>query len=153
MLVNKKLVVLLVVAVLIITACGPSAPSTNADGSINVDVTLTDFTMESSVTTFEAGKTYRFTITNEGLVPHEFVIAEPLMEGETHGAEDAHSDEGMEMMHEGLVIEVEDEELQPGATVTVDATFPDHVDGELEFACHIEGHYEAGMRSPISIKE
>ena len=153
MLVNKKLVVLLVVAVLIITACGPSAPSTNADGSINVDVTLTDFTMESSVTTFEAGKTYRFTITNEGAVPHEFVIAEPLMEGEAHGAEDAHSDEGMEMMHEGLVIEVEEDELQPGATVTVDSTFPDHVDGELEFACHIEGHYEAGMRSPITMKE
>jgi uncharacterized cupredoxin-like copper-binding protein len=145
---NKKYVVVLTIAVLLLTACGPSAPTTNADGSINVEVTLTDFTMESSVTTFEAGKTYRFTITNDGLVPHEFVIAEPLMDGEEHS-------EGMdmEMMHEGLVIEVEEDELQPGATVTVDATFPDHVDGELEFACHIEGHYEAGMRSPISMKE
>ena len=145
---NMKYLVALTVALLFLTACGPSAPTTNADGSINVDVTLTDFTMESSVTTFEAGKTYRFTITNEGLVPHEFVIAEPLMEGEDHS-----EDMGMEMMHEGLVIEVEEDELQPGATVTVDATFLDHVDGELEFACHLEGHYEAGMRSPISMKE
>ena len=145
---NMKYLVVLTLALLLLTACGPSAPTTNADGSINVDVILTDFTMESSVTTFEAGKTYRFTITNEGLVPHEFVIAEPLMEGEDHS-----EDMGMEMMHEGLVIEVEEDELQPGATVTVAATFPDHADGELEFACHLEGHYEAGMRSPISMKE
>lgn len=135
----------LIIISLILSACGASGPSTNPDGSINVDVTLTDFGMESSLTTFEAGKTYRFTITNNGAIAHEFVIAEPLMEGEDHSND-------MEMMHEGMVIEVEEDELPPGTTVTVDATFPDHVDGELEFACHIEGHYEAGMRSPITMK-
>ena len=139
MLTYKKLVVLLVVVVLIITACGAQSESND------VTITLTDFSIESSVTTFEAGKTYRFTITNEGIIPHEFVIAEPMMEGEDHG-------EGMEMEHAGLVIEVEEDELPPGATVTVNATFPDHVDEELEFACHVEGHYEAGMRSPITMK-
>lgn len=130
---------------LILSACGPSGPSTNPDGSINVNVTLTDFGIESSLTEFEAGKTYRFTITNEGAIPHEFVIAEPLMEGEDHGTD-------MEMMHEGLVFEVEEDELIAGATVTVDVTFPDHVDEALEFACHVEGHYEAGMHSPITMK-
>ena len=139
MLTYKKLVVLLVVVVLIITACGAQSESND------VTITLTDFSIESSVTTFEAGKTYRFTITNEGIIPHEFVIAEPMMEGEDHS-------EGMEMEHAGLVIEVEEDELPPGATVTVNATFPDHVDEELEFACHVEGHYEAGMRSPITMK-
>jgi uncharacterized cupredoxin-like copper-binding protein len=156
---NKvHLFVLAAAILLLITACGGSAPSVNEDGSINVEVTLTDFKIESSVTTFEAGKTYRFTITNEGLVPHEFVIAEPLMEDEAHNDEDAHSDDDahgedeMEMKHEGVVVEVSEDELQPGATVTVDATFPDHVDGELQFACHTEGHYEAGMFSPISMQ-
>ena len=143
---NRKLVGVLIVAILLLlTACGASTPSINADGSINVDVTLTDFTIESSVMAFEAGKTYRFTITNEGVVPHEFVIAESMMEGEDHS-------EGMEMEHAGLVVEVEEDELPPGATVTVSATFPDHVDEELEFACHIEGHYEAGMHSPITLE-
>jgi uncharacterized cupredoxin-like copper-binding protein len=134
-----------IIVSLILSACGASGPTANSDGSINVDVILTDFGMESSLTTFEAGKTYRFTITNNGAIAHEFVIAEPLMEGEDHSGD-------MEMMHEGVVIEVEEDELPPGATVTVDATFPDHVDGELEFACHIAGHYEAGMRSPITMK-
>ena len=132
---------------LILSACGASSPSTNPDGSINVNVTLTDFGIDSSVIEFEAGKIYRFTITNEGAINHEFVIAQPLMEGKEH------SDEmEMDMMHEGLVVEVEADELPPGATVTVDVTFPDHVDEALEFACHTEGHYEAGMRSPITMK-
>jgi uncharacterized cupredoxin-like copper-binding protein len=128
-----------------LAACGASTPSINPDGSVNVDVTLTDFGIESTVTKFEAGKTYHFTITNKGAIPHEFVIAEPLVGGTVHGTD-------MEMMHEGLIVEVEEDELPPGATVIVDATFPDHVDAALEFACHTEGHYEAGMRSTITVK-
>lgn len=145
---DKKIfavVTVLITISLLLAACGASAPSTNPDGSINVDVTLTDFGIESSLTTFEAGKTYHFTITNKGAIPHEFVIAEPLAGGTVHGTD-------MEMMHEGLIVEVEENELPPGATVTVDATIPDHVDEALEFACHTEGHYEAGMRSAITVK-
>ena len=135
------IVTVLIAVSMLLTACGPS---TNPDGSINVDVTLTDFAIDSSVVTFEPGKTYRFNITNEGAVAHEFVIAEPLAEGMEHSE--------MEMMHEGLVIEVEEDELPPGASVTADATFPDQVDEPLEMGCHIEGHYEAGMRLPITVK-
>ncbi|HSG45498.1 MAG TPA: hypothetical protein VLA72_20315 [Anaerolineales bacterium] len=155
MIAKSNLFSVFTIVLLLLTACGGSAPSVNEDGSINVDVTLTDFKIESSVTAFEAGKTYRFTITNEGLVPHEFVIAEPLMgmEGEAHDdGDDAHSEDEMEMKHEGVVIEVGDDVLQPGVTVTVDATFPEHVDGELEFACHTEGHYEAGMFAPLTME-
>ena len=129
---------------LLISACGPS---TNPDGTINVNVSLTDFGIDSSVISFEAGQTYRFTITNDGAIPHEFVIAKPLDE---HG-DDGHGDDS-EMVHEGLIVEVEEDELPPGATVVIDVTFPDHVDGEVEFACHTEGHYEAGMRSPITVE-
>ena len=138
---NRKFAGILILVVFLLSACGAQ------NDSNEVTVTLTDFGIESSVTTFEAGKTYQFTITNEGAIPHEFVIAEPVMEGEDH----SENTEG-EMMHEGLVVEVEEDELQPGATVTVDVTFPDHADEELEFACHIEGHYEAGMQSPLTLK-
>lgn len=138
------IVIVLIAASILLSACGASVPSANPDGSINVDVTLTDFAIESSLNTFEPGKTYRFTIINEGAVPHEFVIAEPLAEGMEQS--------DMEMMHAGLILEVEEDELPPGTTVTVDATFPDHVDEALEFACHVQGHYEAGMRAPITVK-
>lgn len=138
-------IVVFIALSILLTACGTSGSSTNPDGSINIEVTLTDFGIESSLTEFEVGKTYRFTITNEGAIPHEFVIAEPLMEGEEHSAD-------MDMTHEGLVVDVEEDDLPAGATVTVDVTFPVHADEALEFACHIEGHYEAGMHSPITLK-
>jgi len=128
-----------------LTACGA------ADGN-KVEVTLTDFGIESSKSEFNAGETYTFVITNEGAIPHEFVIAEPLREGAEMG--DMHEDgEEGEMHHEGLIVEVEQDELLPGATVQVDVTFPDTPPDEpVEFACHIEGHYDAGMRAPLTIK-
>lgn len=134
---------------LLISACGLSS---NPDGTINVRVSLTDYGIDSSVTAFEASKTYRFTIKNDGAVPHEFVIAEPLDEHSDEGhADDGHGDDS-KMVHESLIVEVGEDELPPGATVVVEVTFPDHVDGEVEFACHTEGHYEAGMHSPLTVK-
>ena len=150
---------------LILSACGPKEP-------VTVEVTLTEFGIESSLSTFEAGQTYSFVITNEGALAHEFVITEPLMEGAEHDDsmddsmgdsieeaehdddEDAeeHNDD-MEMSHEGLILEVEEDQLPAGATVTVVVTFPEEAPEEaVEFACHISGHYEGGMHSPITIK-
>jgi uncharacterized cupredoxin-like copper-binding protein len=129
-------------AVLLVTVLGACGPTGN-----NVEVKLSDFAIDASRSDFKAGETYTFTITNEGAVPHEFVISKALEEGEMH------MEEGMGMEHEGLVVEVEEDELPPGATVTVDATFPSTVpDYPLEYGCHIEGHYEAGMHSPITLE-
>ena len=150
---------------LILSACGSKEP-------VTVEVTLTESGIESSLSTFETGQTYSFVITNEGALAHEFVISEPLMEGAEHDDsigdsmedsmeeaehdddEDAeeHSDD-MEMTHEGLILEVEEDQLPAGATVTVEVTFPEEAPEEaVEFACHISGHYEGGMHSPITIK-
>ena len=136
---------------LILSACGSAEP-------VTVEVTLTEFGIESSLSTFEPGQTYRFVITNEGALPHEFVITEPLMEGAEHddsmedAEAEAHDDE-KEMSHEGVLLEVGEDELPVGATVTVEVTFPDEAPEEaLEFACHISGHYEGGMHAPITIQ-
>lgn len=128
------------VLVMALAACGPTGN--------NVTVTMTDFAFQPSRTDFTAGETYTFTITNKGEVAHEFVIAEAVEEGDTHFMEG----EGA-MEHEGLIVEVEEEELPPGAKVTIEVTFPSPApDHALEFACHIEGHYEAGMRTPITVQ-
>jgi uncharacterized cupredoxin-like copper-binding protein len=55
-------------------------------------------------------------------------------------------------MHDTALLVVEADELQPGDTVTVDYTFPDSAtDDQLEIACHTPGHYEAGMKAPITV--
>jgi len=57
----------------------------------------------------------------------------------------------MEMMHRGLILAVEEGDLSPGITFTTEVTFPVHVGEDLEFACHTEGHCEAGMQLPITL--
>lgn len=48
---------------------------------------------------------------------------------------------------------VEEDELGPGSTVEFDFTFPSEAIGaDLEFACYLEGHYEAGMHTGITVE-
>jgi len=41
-------------------------------------------------------------------------------------------------------------ELPPGTIVTREFTFTQT--GDFEFACHVSGHYEAGMLLPITVQ-
>ena len=137
---RKMLAGLLLAAVLtaaVLSAC--------ASGPKDVKVTLSDYQIDTDQTSFEVGKTYRFVITNEGTVNHEFMVMAPMMGGMEMSMEE------MDAMALGMV---EADELTPGTTQTLEITFPDPVEaGTLEFACHEEGHYEQGMHLPISVRE
>jgi len=138
--VNKKLLAVLFVAVLLLTACG-------GGNSNEVKVTLTDFGIESSRTSFEVGVPYHFVVTNNGAVNHEIMIMAPLSE------EQMMMDMDMEAMDEMALAMIEEDELTPGTTKTLDYTFTEPAaTGDLEFVCHVEGHYEAGMKLPITVK-
>ena len=132
---------LLIVSSLLLSACGPTV---NDDGSVDVNVTLTDFGIESSVTKFQVGVPYHFNITNEGQVNHELMIMEPMMAG---------SNMTMEEMDAMALAYVEEDELTPGATQRLDYTFTQPAPASsLEFSCHTPGHYEAGMKLPITVE-
>jgi uncharacterized cupredoxin-like copper-binding protein len=137
---TRVFVVFLVVSALL-GACSQAEPGSATD----VKVTLTDFGVVSSSTQFSAGIPYTFTITNEGEVPHEFMFIPPVMTGmaDMHG----------EATHSTALIEVDESQLPPGATYILSYTFPSSAAGtELEIACHTPGHYEAGMRLPITVR-
>jgi uncharacterized cupredoxin-like copper-binding protein len=128
-------------AAALLGACSPGQPGSATD----VKVTLTDFGVVSSSTEFTAGIPYTFTIRNEGQVPHEFMFIPPVMTGmaDMHG----------EATHNTALIEVEESELPPGGMYILSYTFPQSAAGtELEIACHTPGHYEAGMRLPITVR-
>jgi len=129
---------------LLLTACAGSAaipedpaPSDPAE----VKVTLSDFKIEMSQTEFQTGVPYEFVVTNNGAVAHELMLMAPVEDGTMD----------MEEMDEMAVAMFEDEELTPGVTVTQTITFPAPGDSSLEAACHLPGHYEAGMRLPLTI--
>ncbi|KZY81963.1 hypothetical protein A3740_05885 [Oleiphilus sp. HI0068] len=89
------------------------------------------------------GETIKFIITNKGAVPHEFSI----------GTKDEHMEHGQMMMKNpnmhhgpgGNAITV-----APGKTEILIWTFEEAA--EVEAACNIPGHYQAGMHSPVKFR-
>jgi uncharacterized cupredoxin-like copper-binding protein len=132
---------LLVLAAFLLAACGSGAAASNSP--VNVQVTLTDFKIDASLTTFSTGVPYHFVVTNKGAVNHEFMIMPP-----TQGETDTET-----AMPKPALAGILGKDLTPGATKTLDYTFTQAAPaGSLEFACHLPGHYDAGMHLPIVVK-
>lgn len=141
--------VLLLVAVLL-TACGGTKATTSEPppNARTVNVTLSDFTIAASETTFAAGQMYHFVVANKGKTNHEF-MAMPMtaMGGMNTGTM------SMEQMDKMALFMIAASQLPPGATKTIDYTFQEPAgSGQLEFDCHVSGHYELGMHLPITVK-
>ena len=104
-----------------------------------MQITLSDFKIQSSLTTFTAGKPYYFVITNKGAVTHEFMIMLPGMGGH------------MKTLNKMSFAAVEN--IAPGKTKTMEFTFvrtaaPQH----LEFSCHYADHYAKGMMLRVVVE-
>lgn len=138
------------------TSCADSGPSTaaNSASSLNtavmsspttqtgpndVLITLTDFSVASTRTTFTAGVRYHFIIVNKGAALHEFMVAPPDMDSMS-----------MEHMDEMALAHIDD--IHPGQRVTLDLTFSKPAPaGTLEFSCHLFNHYQMGMKLKITV--
>lgn len=139
----------LLLVVVLLTACGgtktgTSAPSPNAR---TVNVTLADFTIAASETTFTTGQTYHFVVANKGKTNHEFMtMPMTAMGGMNMGTV------SMEKMDKMALFMIDASQLPPGATKTIDYTFQEPAgSGQLEFDCHVSGHYKLGMHLPITV--
>jgi Cu+-exporting ATPase len=125
----------------------PGAMSISAASSVSsrpVDWTITMTTADAlrfapDVVTVRQGETIQFQINNPGAVPHEFVIGDA-------SEQQAHE---REMASGGMSAEPNAIAVPAGQTVQLVYTF-DRA-GTLEFACHVAGHYAAGMRGTINI--
>jgi uncharacterized cupredoxin-like copper-binding protein len=111
--------------------------------STQVDVTLADNTIESSMASFQVGVPYTFVITNAGEHAHNFNINPPVsITGSLQGSFDS------------ALLVVPQEQLAPGQTATVEFTFPDSASGQLlEFSCLIRRHYDDGMKMDIIVSQ
>ncbi len=118
---------------LTLAACAGSASGAAANTSAPVQITLSEFKIDSSLTTFAMNTPYHFVIKNTGSAAHEWTI---MPRGETDVSK--------------ALVKVGQDRLTPGTTVTQDFTFTKP--GQYEFACHVPGHYEAGMKLEIVVQ-
>ena len=127
----KKLFVFALSAIILVSFVACEKDS-NIPAPEVVNVTLSDLKIESSMMSFQTGKTYEFVVTNRGNINHEFMIT-PMGGG-----------------HQMGMMEISEEGMRPGMMQTRRFTFSEG--GEFEFACHLPGHYEGGMKFPITVK-
>lgn len=123
-------------AVGLLSACAPQAMPAPTE-VLEVQATMREFEVRLSQTAFPVGSLVRFLITNDGALAHNFVI-------ERQGAVDE------PLVADGERAKVEEENLPPGASLTFEWTFTEA--GNFQIACHVPGHYEAGMVSPIVVQ-
>jgi len=124
---------------LLLASLASCSGTANPGGSslTEVQVTLTDYKIGMSLTDFAVKKPYRFVVTNQGRTSHEFVIG-PTASGHTH---------------ESSLPVIEEDKLPPGGKASLDYSFTQpSEEGALEAACHLPGHYEQGMRLPITVQ-
>ncbi len=132
-----SLVALLLVA---LSACGGASSVPNT-----VNITLSDYKIQASQTTFKTGITYHFVVSNKGKQNHELMLMPPVSADTGMGST-------MDNLDQMALFLIGADKLPPGATATEDYTFRQPAaTGKLEFACHIGDHYQMGMRLPITV--
>lgn len=89
------------------------------------------------------GETIRFVVTNAGKIKHEFTIG--TREEQLEHAEMMASMPGMKHEDGNSV------SLEPGETKELIWQFGNA--GAVEIACHLPGHYEAGMKAKVNVKK
>ncbi|MDZ7841689.1 MAG: plastocyanin/azurin family copper-binding protein [Gammaproteobacteria bacterium] len=130
-----------------------------------IEVTMLDNYFEPEVISVRPGETIRFRVKNEGALVHEFNIGTAAMH-------EAHQEE-MQMMvehgvingdhidHDMMAMDMGDGHsmkhdhtnsvlMEPGETKEIIWTFTEAAD--LEFACNVPGHYQAGMYGDIEFE-
>jgi uncharacterized cupredoxin-like copper-binding protein len=123
------------------TEGSPTEAPPPAEAPTRVEITLADNTIASSLTSFQAGASYTFVISNNGRHEHNFNISPPVALAGGYG----------EALAQALLA-VDETQIPPGSTTSVDFTFPAAAAGaDLELSCLIRRHYEDGMRLDITV--
>jgi uncharacterized cupredoxin-like copper-binding protein len=118
-------------------------PGDPANITRTVGVTMTDtMRFAPDQLTFGKGETVRFSIHNNGLIPHEFVIGS-MAELQEH-AEMMRKMPGMQHSEANMLT------LDAGAQGDIIWQFD--TAGTVDFACLIPGHLEAGMKGSITVE-
>lgn len=115
---------------------GPGAPTVGTTANprlVHLDMTDSLKFIPDQIAAV-AGESVRFVLTNSGTVEHEFQVGP--------------ADKVAADQHDGVIVKEKDK-LVAGSTAAVDYTFT--ASGPFAFACHMPGHYEAGMKGTISL--
>jgi uncharacterized cupredoxin-like copper-binding protein len=118
-------------------------PADTAAATRTIEVTASDaLAFDPATIEVSAGEVVAFAVTNRGKNPHEFTLGDAAMHQE-HARMMAHIPAGLGHHSPNSI------QLDPGETQRLAWRFGEA--GTLEYACHVQGHYQAGMRGQITV--
>lgn len=139
---NPKTAVTALVIALSATACSSTDPAPRADSE--VEVIMTDNAFEPSEFAVVAGETVTFKFSNSGTLAHDAFIGDAADQEEHGQSMDSSEDMEGHNMDGGDALLIE-----PGETGELTYTFEKA--GDIIIGCHQPGHYEAGMKSTVTV--
>ena len=141
------------------------SPGRISEASRTIKVEMYDMYYEPESISVKQGETVRFIVENKGNIVHEFNIGTPEMH-------ESHQKEMMMMVEHGVIqggklnhdmmkmdmgnghsMKHDDPNsvlLEPGQSQEVVWKFSDK--GNIEFACNVPGHYQAGMYGDVNFE-
>ena len=149
------------------TASAKGKAGKASEVSRTIKVMMHDNYYDMEKLSVKGGETIRFVIKNAGEFVHEFNIGTKAMHKAhhkemmlmmEHGAlePDRINHDKMKMdMGNGMTMAHNDPNsalLEPGKSAEIIWTFPKKAIADLEFACNVPGHYEAGMVGKVHFK-
>lgn len=124
-------------------AAGGPATADQADRTIRI--AADEYRFEPETINVDRGAVVRFVITNRGSQKHNFVLGTPA-------EQEAHEREMQRMAKRGGDMDHDDPNavtVAPGESRTLTWRFT--TDRTVRYACHLPGHYEAGMVGTVEI--
>lgn len=141
-------------------------PATADKASRSVEVVMSDIAFSPQTIDIKAGETVRFVLVNKGQLLHEFNLGDAAMHAR-------HQQEMLQMQQSGMLTPTGMKEMdhsamagmdhvmkhddpnsvlvEPGKTAELTWTFSKATN--LEFACNIPGHYQAGMVGKLTVSQ
>ncbi|WP_255555635.1 cupredoxin domain-containing protein [Enterovibrio paralichthyis] len=118
------------------------SPGNAADVTKTIKVSMNDtMTFTPSQFSADVGETVRIFVKNEGKIPHELVIGS--LDNMKNHAEMMRQMPNMQHQESNMIT------LQPGQMSALIWKFEEQ--GDVDFACLIPGHMEAGMVGKVSV--
>jgi uncharacterized cupredoxin-like copper-binding protein len=117
-------------------------PADASEAARRIEVDAFDMAFDPASIAVEPGEVVTFEVTNTGAAVHEFFLGDATMQQE-------HAEEMAAMGHGMAHDEPYSIRLDPGETKELTWRFADG--GDVEFACHEPGHYQAGMHGRIRV--
>ena len=112
-----------------------------------IRINARDVSFDVSSVTVKAGETVRFIVTNEGVADHDFTLGDAATQAAHRKEMLEMADMDMDHAHHGDANAVF---LKSGETKELVWRFGKA--GQIEFACNVPGHYEAGMKGVVAIQ-